>query len=234
MFEWMTSTYDRLVLRRPWITLALVTMLVAGMATQLHKITLDASADALLLQGDPSLELFREVGREYRTEEFVLVTWNPDAGLLSSASLDPLRNMADELRELEGVSSVVTVWDVPLLESPPVSLRDITSGDPLPSLEDEGVDRAQALAEFTTSPIYANLLVSEDGELTAVQINLERDDYYDELLQKRDALRNLDKAGTLSAAQAVELQTTEQLYNCLLYTSPSPRDRTRSRMPSSA
>ena len=29
---------------------------------------------------------------------------------------------------------------------------------------------------------------------------------------------------------------TEQmrLYNCLLYTSPSPRDRTRSRMPSSA
>ena len=25
-----------------------------------------------------------------------------------------------------------------------------------------------------------------------------------------------------------------QLYNCLLYTSPSPRDRTRSRMPSSA
>ena len=26
----------------------------------------------------------------------------------------------------------------------------------------------------------------------------------------------------------------EMLYNCLLYTSPSPRDRTRSRMPSSA
>ena len=25
-----------------------------------------------------------------------------------------------------------------------------------------------------------------------------------------------------------------QVYNCLLYTSPSPRDRTRSRMPSSA
>ena len=33
------------------------------------------------------------------------------------------------------------------------------------------------------------------------------------------------------------LKTAEQveyLYNCLLYTSPSPRDRTRSRMPSSA
>ena len=28
--------------------------------------------------------------------------------------------------------------------------------------------------------------------------------------------------------------TISRLYNCLLYTSPSPRDRTRSRMPSSA
>ena len=31
-----------------------------------------------------------------------------------------------------------------------------------------------------------------------------------------------------------ESQTLKQLNSCLLYTSPSPRDRTRSRMPSSA
>ena len=31
-----------------------------------------------------------------------------------------------------------------------------------------------------------------------------------------------------------EAQMLNQLKNCLLYTSPSPRDRTRSRMPSSA
>jgi len=31
-----------------------------------------------------------------------------------------------------------------------------------------------------------------------------------------------------------ENEETEDLYVCLLYTSPSPRDRTRSRMPSSA
>ena len=29
-------------------------------------------------------------------------------------------------------------------------------------------------------------------------------------------------------------ELTEKLWDCLLYTSPSPRDRTRSRMPSSA
>ena len=33
---------------------------------------------------------------------------------------------------------------------------------------------------------------------------------------------------------ALEEELSEQLISCLLYTSPSPRDRTRSRMPSSA
>ena len=44
-------------------------------------------------------------------------------------------------------------------------------------------------------------------------------------------------AGSLEAVLGYEGTTTEGLgwyISCLLYTSPSPRDRTRSRMPSSA
>ena len=39
-------------------------------------------------------------------------------------------------------------------------------------------------------------------------------------------------AGTLTASSAVLVDANSKI--CLLYTSPSPRDRTRSRMPSSA
>ena len=155
MLESFVNIYNRLVLGRPAVTLAIVALVVAAFATQLPKITLDASADSLLLQGDPSLELFREVGREYSSEEFVLITWDPYAELLSDASLLPLRAMADELRKLDGVSSVTTVWDVPLLESPPVSLSDIISVEPLPDLNTPGIDRDLVLQELTTSPIYA-------------------------------------------------------------------------------
>ena len=42
--------------------------------------------------------------------------------------------------------------------------------------------------------------------------------------------QNLTTCGELSEEELLELLT----YTCLLYTSPSPRDRTRSRMPSSA
>ena len=37
-----------------------------------------------------------------------------------------------------------------------------------------------------------------------------------------------------SVSQITYLDTNAELKSCLLYTSPSPRDRTRSRMPSSA
>ena len=46
----------------------------------------------------------------------------------------------------------------------------------------------------------------------------------------------LDTMNSLAAAYRRQgmHSDAEVLYNCLLYTSPSPRDRTRSRMPSSA
>ncbi len=212
MTELIARSYEALVLRRPWLSLLVVVLLLAASASQLHKIKLDASADSLMLQGDPSLEFFREIGREYRAEDFLLLTWAPQGELLADVSLEPLRAMADELRELPGVSSVVTVWDVPLLESPPVSLSDITSGDPLPSLESPGLDRGMALTEFTTSPIYRDLLVSRDGDLTAVQVNLERDEVYFSLLDERESLRRQDARGELDAAGQAELARVEQAF----------------------
>ena len=49
------------------------------------------------------------------------------------------------------------------------------------------------------------------------------------IVDKIEALRP-----TMQALTDEELRAKTKEYNCLLYTSPSPRDRTRSRMPSSA
>ena len=48
------------------------------------------------------------------------------------------------------------------------------------------------------------------------------------------ALMGLCAASCLVPARIAGADTQQQLDACLLYTSPSPRDRTRSRMPSSA
>jgi hypothetical protein len=212
MIDMLAAAYDWLVLRRPWLALLLVALLVGGFATQLDKIKLDASADSLMLQGDPSLELYRQVIDEFSTEDFVLITWQPHAPLLSPESLQPLRRLADELRALGGVSSVVTVLDVPLLESPPVTLSDITGKDPLPSLDQPDIDLELVLQELTTSPIYADLLVSRDGQVSAIQINLKWDEFYYDLLGTRESLRIQRNREGLSMDEQRELSEVEAAF----------------------
>ena len=48
------------------------------------------------------------------------------------------------------------------------------------------------------------------------------------------ARRRLDRGVKLNHPEAIAIISDFILEGCLLYTSPSPRDRTRSRMPSSA
>ena len=50
---------------------------------------------------------------------------------------------------------------------------------------------------------------------------------------KRDSIHIIDLTQTLELTNTA-LEKVHQTISCLLYTSPSPRDRTRSRMPSSA
>ena len=83
MIDLILTAYDWLILRRPWLSLLLVALLVGGFATQLDKIELDASADSLMLQGDPSLEFYRKVASEYSSEDFLLITWQPHSPLLA-------------------------------------------------------------------------------------------------------------------------------------------------------
>jgi hypothetical protein len=84
--------------------------------------------------------------------------------------------------------------------APPIGLGRVTSDEPLPTLRDPAVDRALALEEFTTSPLYRDLLVGAGGDVTAVQVNLERQAAADDLLRERERLRRAEEAGELDAA----------------------------------
>lgn len=163
----MKTLYRRATVSLPLATLAVVLTLVGLALSQLGQLRLDASSDALLLQGDPDLAFYRKVSAHYDSSEFLILTWRPDGPLLSPNSLEPLSAVVEELAALDGVVSVTSVLDVPLLESPPLSLTDLARADVLPTLRDPGVDRSLALTEFTTSPIYRNLLVGEAGDVTA-------------------------------------------------------------------
>ena len=212
----MSHFFRSVVLGRPILSSSFVLALAFLALSQVGQLRLDASSDALLLQGDPDLAFYREVSSHYDTSEFLVLTWRPQMPLLSPDSLEPLGAMVDELTRVVGVASVTSVLDVPLLESPPLSLTDISRADALPTLRDASVDRGLALRELTQSPIYKNLLVGEAGDVTTVQVSLERNQELEQLLSEREALRAAKVLQPLTPEQTTQLSTVEARYDQLL------------------
>jgi predicted RND superfamily exporter protein len=200
----MSSAYH-LVITRYASAIIFIALVLAGVAlSQLEKVRLDASSDSLLLQGDPDLAFFEEATERYESYEFLIMTWEPESPLLGEASLSGLSAMVSDLKDVPGVRSVTSALDVPLLESPPISLTDLSDLDSIPSLRDPQVDRALALREFTSSQLYKNLVVSEAGDLTAVQVTIEPNKEVDRLGDLRKSLRK-------SVAEGGDIEVQRQL-----------------------
>ncbi len=203
------SFYDKLILSRPLLSLITTLLIIGWLSTYIPSFKLDASADALVLEGDEALKYYREISTRYATEEFLLVTFRPDQDLLSDESLSVLDQLRAELAAMEGVSSVVTILDVPLLESPKVTLDEVAGGDGLRSLRTENIDKELVRAEFRDSPIYKNLLTGNDGQTTALQVNLIRDEKYQSMLTGRESMREQLALGDLDLHEQEQLAQLE-------------------------
>jgi len=202
--------YDAVILSRPWLVLFLLTLVTATAGFYAQNYKVDASADALVLEGDEDLAFFREVSKRYAAEEFFIVAYQPKDYLFSESVLENLSELVADLQQLEGVSTVMSVLDVPLLYSPKVSIASLIAG--VKTLRDKSVDKDLAAEEFRNSPIYKQLLTSTDAKTTALQVGLVRDNTYNRLLDERDDLRVLAAAGELSAEDADKLVLAEKAF----------------------
>lgn len=202
----LLKLYESIVIKHPKLVIAVVALLLFGLAAGLPQIKVDASADSLTLEHDQAINYNRKITERYQTGDLLVITYSPKGDLLSDQSLNTLQSLRSELQEVEGVKSAVSILDVPLLYSPPVSLSDITGGDELPTLTSPGVDRQQALEEFQTNPLYRDTLVGPERQTTAIQLNLEVDNKYLELVQARDRLREKRQQEGLTEAEEQRLQ----------------------------
>ena len=85
------------------------------------------------------------------------MTWEPDSPLLSEASLAGLAAMVADLEQVSGVRSVTSALDVPLLESPPISLTDLSDLDSIPSLR---IRMSTAHLRFANLPRVSSTKIS--------------------------------------------------------------------------
>ncbi|MFG1497757.1 MMPL family transporter [Saccharospirillum sp. HFRX-1] len=198
--------YERLVTERAlWLMLALA-LVIGFFGYQSRHFSLDASAESLLLEDDPDLELFRTISERYGSQEFLVLTFTPEQPLFTEQSLSTLSELRDELRQLPTVDSVVSVMDVPLLSNPPVPMTELVSN--IKTLEDPDANLEMARSELANSPLYVNLLLNLDANTTALQINFPRDEVQDRLLEERESLQALRDTDS-PQFDADELQAVE-------------------------
>ena len=204
MTERFMRLYQRLILDRPLLILLAIVLVALVAAAGLPNFKLDASADSLTLEHDDDLDYFREINQRYGSGDFLVITFTPKGvDLFSDQAIATIDDMGKDLLTIQGVTGVLSMVNVPLLYSPKVTVSQLK--DKPRTLLTPGVDRDMAKQEFLESPIYRKLILSPDGQTTAILANIELDQKYIDLVRHRDALRYLRKTEGLSQEQEQEL-----------------------------
>ena len=198
------ALYERVVLRHPWLALALLGFVMAALLPGLRNFKLDASTDALLLESDKDLRAFRQIAMRYQTRDFLFIAVVPKNGeVFTPETLGMISDLRDELTQVAAVKDIITVLDVPLLSTVTGRMADL--GMNFETLRSREVKLAVAREELTTSPLYRNLVASADGKVGAMQIFLKDHPHLPRLSDLRDELLYKRIHGGLSAAQEQEL-----------------------------
>ena len=179
----LISKYSIFVIKNPLIILSAVVLVILVASQGISNFKLDASSDALVLEGDESLKTYRENEKEFGDSSFLIVTFKPESELFSYQSLNQLSQIEESLSKLDGVDSVLSLLDAPIFFQPKVGLTEVA--DNLKDLTTEGIDLSKAKQEIINNPIYRDLIISKDGSTTAMQIVLRGNDEYDLLISNR-------------------------------------------------
>ena len=175
--------YSNFIITKPLIILALVFLTIFISFKGISNFKLDASSDALVLEGDLALKKYRENEEEFGDSSFLIVTYEPNNELFTKESLSTLEEIEQKLSSIDGVDSVLSLLDAPIFFQPKVSLSKVS--DNLKDLTTEGIDLELAKDEIINNPIYKDLIISADGSITAMQVVLRANDEYDLLISKR-------------------------------------------------
>ena len=175
--------YQNTILDRPKliIFLLLTALVVFGYFTKDFK--LDASSDTLLIDGDPDLKYLKEINNRYGNRDFLVLTYTPHYKIINKNSIAELISLRKDIEKLSWVESVVTILDIPLLDSTDQSVAEKLKN--FKTLKDESIDKKRGFNEISSSPVFRNFVISEDGKSTGIIVYLKKD----------EKLSNLEKKG---------------------------------------
>lgn len=145
---------------------------------------LDASSETLLLDGDPDLKYLNEINERYNAREFLVLTYTPNDEMISDKSVNNLLSLKYKIQSLDWVHSVITLLDVPLLNSTDDTLSEKLKN--FSTLKSDGIDRKRGFKEILNSPVFKNFVISEDGKTSGIIVYIKKDENLKNILNPKE------------------------------------------------
>ncbi len=174
--------YQNIILKNPKSILVILIISLMSFGYYSKDFKLDASSETLLIEGDPDLEYLQEISKRYGSKEFLILTYTPYEGMISDVSINNLLSLKYKIQSLDWVHSVITILDIPLLNSSDAPLQDRLTN--FKTLKDEDIDRERGFREIVSSPVFRNFVISENGKTSGIIINLKKDNNLNNLFNK--------------------------------------------------
>lgn len=216
-----------LVEKAIWVLLVLLPIFIF-IGTQIPKFKLDASADSLLLDDDADLRYFLKSRETYGSDDFLVIAFQPEQDLFAPETLAVMTAFTTELAEIDQVTEVNSILNVPLLQNKNLGLAMLSGG--IPTLSDENVDLEKARTELLESPIYSELLIGPEGKTTAIQVALAVDETLRALSRERNQLRAKKYEDVLSEEEALRLEEVDLEYRARTVVARKVEDQTVARV----
>ena len=195
----LSYIYKKIVIDFSKITLLFLIILIGFSIYHAKNFNLDASSDALLLEGDPDLKYLREVNETYGSKDFLVLTYTPVSSFAEKETILNLQLLKSKIERLTWVDSVITIIDVPLLKSTDENLMERLKN--YKTLAYPEIDRKRGFEEIINSPIYRNYVISEDGKTSGIVVYLKKDERLAEFIKIKDKYFNQSIETGLSKAE---------------------------------
>ena len=193
------NIYKKLVIDFSKITLFFIFILLSFFLYHAKNFNLDASSDALILEGDKDLKYLREVNERYGSKDFLVLTYSPVSSFEKKETILNLQLLKSKIEKLSWVDSVITIIDVPLLKSTDENLMDRLKN--YKTLAHPEIDRKRGFQEILNSPIYKNYVISEDGKTSGIVVYLKKDERLAEFIKVKDKFYNQSIETSLSKSE---------------------------------
>ncbi len=207
----LAKFYENYIIQKPKLILCILSLILITSLYYSKDFKLDASSETLLLEGDPDLKYLNEINEKYNAREFLVLTYSPKDSMISDKSINNLLSLKYRIQSLDWVHSVVTLLDVPLLNSTDETLSDKLKN--FSTLKSEGINKQKGFLEILNSPVFKNFVISEDGKTSGIIVYIKQDKKIKNIKTKKSLEKYKDLRKKQNTENIKEIRNVIKEYN---------------------